>query len=338
MPPRRILRRPLRWLIAAGLCAWSLAAVTGATSAPRSLPDVQPYWSWDARLVAFDRNRNGRTEVWLVPAGHGAPRRLGVGLLRGMRPAGTEALVEVAGSSVVMDEHGKRLGEVLGTGASWSPDGGKIAFVDRDGVLAVADATGANPRSLDLPVTLPSDDVEGPVWSPDGSRIAVSTIDGTGASIHVVDVETGHDQVVTADGGEDLTPTWSWDSLVLAYATNAHGRWQVWTVHPDGLDDQPLEAKAGADFRYPQWSPFGHRLSFLATTAKGSSVSVLDLDAHGRTETVGPDAVLGPARWSPTALQVAYAATSRCGRIGIVVANVESLRRHRATNGCPGGS
>jgi hypothetical protein len=306
--------------------------------------DTQPFWSWDTRYVGFDHVTRGRQpRVWIAPSGHGPAHALAVGLVRGFRPAGSDLLVQTGDVTRVLDRRGHQLGGVNGTDASWSPDGGSIAYL-ANGVLSVADATGAHARSLGVAVRPPSWDQIGPAWSPDGTRVAISTLESTGgSSILVVDVGTGAVTTLFRGPNQNVNPSWQWQSALLAFESNASGHWNIWIVRPNGADAAVAQGLPGANDRFPQWSPIGNRLAFTTDRQRvpgGASrfryaLAVWDMDENGKLTLLGSDARPdSPARWSPTGAQLVYAAGSGCKRFGIVVVGWERGRARRISNRC----
>ena len=121
-------------------------AVLPGKAAPN---DSLPYWSWDARQLAFQREspRADNGHVLFSAAGHGEETDVvGAGRARGWRPAGGELLVQSGGLTTVRDAADRQIGSVPGTDATWSPGGGQIAYLQGD-ALYVADATGASRTS-----------------------------------------------------------------------------------------------------------------------------------------------------------------------------------------------
>src|SRR5439155_26979276 len=98
----------------------------------------------------------------LVPAGPGNVTPVARGLVRGFRPAGTELLVQTGDANDVLTLDDRLVGRINGVAATWSPDGGRIAYLRGDALYA-SDATGARERRLgDIP--RPAEDSAGPVW------------------------------------------------------------------------------------------------------------------------------------------------------------------------------
>ncbi|HLK46444.1 MAG TPA: hypothetical protein VKT18_10660, partial [Acidimicrobiales bacterium] len=141
------------------------AAGTGAHS--------DPQWSADGSTIAYLAGNS--SDVWVVPAVGGAPRRLQTTTdqKRGLTwsPVGTTIAFGDWGPSggpfvIVVDAAtGATVARFPGSDPVWSPDGRRIAFVDAAGRLAVAAADGTSALELSR-----LDAVE-PAWSPDGKRI-----------------------------------------------------------------------------------------------------------------------------------------------------------------------
>jgi dipeptidyl aminopeptidase/acylaminoacyl peptidase len=327
-------------LVAALMLAGQLARAQPPR--PAVADDASPYWSSDARTVAFDRASPlpDGGHVLFTPAGRGNERDvLGTGRIRGFRPAGGEVLVEEPGvDTTVRDAADHQLASVSGTAATWSPDGGRIAYL-RDGSLYVADATGANETLVHEGIARPSWDLTGPIWSPDGRRIVVATAGG----LLAVDADGSTSQILFAGDNQIVNPSWSPDGYQIAFERNSGGHWSIWLVTADGTDPLQVFGGADVDYRFPQWSPVGKRLAFISdrqhVPGEASpwqyALYVQDVGggkAQKLVDDVRPDS---PARWSPTAAQLAVAAGQECLRFGVyVVASEAPAGAHRRSNLC----
>ncbi len=299
--------------------------------------DSNPYWSSDARTVAFQRETGGFNEVGVAAAGHGPTAWVGPGVPRGWRPGGTELLVESGSATIVEASDGRQLAYMNATSATWSPDGGRIAYL-RDGSLYVSDSTAAHERQLFGQTGRPSADSAGPVWSPDGSEIVLATAEG----LRIVEADGSGSRIVFGGTTDAVNPSWSPDGKTIAFERGDGPSWVIWLVDSSGQNAHAVTA-FGSNSRFPQWSPTGSRLAFISDrqhvpggatqfqyalyvdTLDGNKVKKIEDDVHPIT----------PPRWSPTGAQIAYAAGQECRRWGIYVVNPDTPQRdRRRTNLC----
>ena len=329
---QRTVKKQLALLVLGVVSVLTLAGHLAHAAGPTPLRnDSDPYWSVDAREVAFDL---GGATAAVVPAGHGGVTPVVPGLVRGFRPAGTELLVQSGLATGVLTLDRRLVGRVNGFAATWSPDGGHIAYL-RDDALYVSDATGSHEQRL-AAIVRPADDSTGPVWSPDGRELAIATT----AGIDIVAADGSGGRILGPRDGAN--PAWSPDGRTIAFERNDGAHWLVWLVDAAGQNAHAITAP-GYDSRFPQWSPTGSSLAFIsdrqhvpggatpyqyalymASPAGDKPVKILD-DVHPLT----------PARWSPTGAEIAVAAGQECLRWGIyVVVPLVPKLAHRRTNLC----
>jgi TolB protein len=128
----------------------------------------------------------------------------------------------------------------------WAPTahGNTIAFMsDREGPshIFLIDADGTNLRRL----TSNIGEEDEPAWSPDGKSIAY-TVDHV---LHVIDVTTGADRILTPKGASDTEPAWSPDGKWLAVSRDG----DIWVTSLDGKDLRPMTLSPHEADHLPRW-------------------------------------------------------------------------------------
>lgn len=213
--------------------------------------------------IAFESNRTGDNEIWLVRSDgtdefqvtHALEQAGGVATAPTLSPDGTMIAFSVFGGVAqgngedfeiyVVNVDGSGLRNVTQNSAfdgwrpTWSPDGQRIAFFsDRTGdeEIWVVNLDGSNPVNL---TDTPGSDAH-PAWSPDGTRIAfVSARDG-GSQIWVMNPDGTEQQQVTAVPSGADWPAWSADGTRIAFDSFEAGERQIWWILSDGTDLQQL--------------------------------------------------------------------------------------------------
>jgi Tol biopolymer transport system component len=119
---------------------------------------------------------------------------------------------------------------VLNWGASWSPDGSRIAFIRKDAGVMVADWNGEHER-LVLRETKVQPSGAHTDWSPDGTRLVAEREDG----VWVIDVATGAAKLLEYGG----YPSWAPDGkrvVFTEFGAPSGQNYSTVTMKPDGSD------------------------------------------------------------------------------------------------------
>ena len=169
------------------------------------------------------------------------------------------------------------------TGAQWSPDGSRIAFVsDRDGngEIYVMDADGAGQTNL----SNGPEDESTPRWSPDGSRILFERQRGASPGLYVMDANGSNVTQVTEYLG---TPNfhafaWSPNGSQIAFESEEDGTVEIYVVNADGSDEVNLSSNPAYD-QFPTWSPDGSQLAFTSDRGGDFDIYVMNADGSGVT-------------------------------------------------------
>jgi dipeptidyl aminopeptidase/acylaminoacyl peptidase len=256
-------------------------------------------WSPDGRFIAYSSGGS----IWSVPSGGGQPVRLTEGgrsagdpRRAGDRspqwsPKGNWILYETShgeGSLAVVSADGLAT-NLLAPGsaeteqgsAAWSPDGTRIAFVERSpeyfsGRLRLAEFDAGTGRLKGEPKVLyqaPDDrgggwSIRRPEWSPNGKSLAL-VLQGSGwDKIYLLPIAGGTPRAITDGESEDDSPAFSPDGKWLAFVSNREKPEErhVWVTPADGgqprrLVSAPPEIESG-----PQWSPDSRQVYFLTNS------------------------------------------------------------------------
>jgi len=301
-------------------------------------PQIAP----DGRTVAFvvttlsEEKDEYLSNIWLVGAAGGEPRRFTTGPRRDTTPR-------------------------------WSPDGSRLAFVSeresgKKGQLYVMPAAGGEAvRLTDL-----RHGVGAPEWSPEGTRLAfvarvggppepeseedkrkskpprvITTLryrfNGEGfihdrrAQIFVVAAEGGEPRQLTDGDYDHADPAWSPDGRWIAFTSARHENrdrddvTDIWVVAADGGAPRRVTATAGPA-GHPAFSPAGNAIAYVGRTginAFGGNIRLFTLPVAGgpsRCLTDDFDRSCSPLgvqpRWSSRGETIDFAAEDR-GGLGI---------------------
>ena len=268
----------------------------------------------DGTQITFTWSRDENSDIYIMPASGGWPRRLTTG----------------------------RELEWPDLGCRWSADGQWLA-IHMNGHIHIAPASGGLPRKITDVTTAASN----PVWMPDSNHLIISVeredsmqllLAGRGGSwprelvsrtdgdcwdakpspngrlvvytfrpfddlnrldVHVVELETG--QIRELTGTPKLRTwqgRWSPNGEQIAFLSQESGWNEVWLVRPDGEGRRQL-THLNADVNDLAWSPDGSRLA--ATINRGGALHLALIDAQSGEATTLRDeeGVYRRPLWSP---------------------------------------
>ena len=205
-----------------------------------------PRWSWDHKRVAFERMRNGYTDIMVMNADgtnkHWARSAAPTNTLDmpSWSPDGSHLLVRAGYQGRLLVA---KLDLATGNLSLLAPAG----QLGVEGYYPVYDATGASIFYLDLtlktikrftPGGAQTTVLSPGVWigdlapSPNGAKLAYyAGATGQASEIYVLDLTTKGIKRLTNNSAPDYTPAWSPDGTKLAFASSRSGELQVYTMN-----------------------------------------------------------------------------------------------------------
>jgi len=205
--------------------------------------DFDPAISPDGRRVAFESDRPGGRELWLMSADGGAARRL----------------------------TSRDFAYFAYAAPSWAPDNRRLAYAVGD-TLVVLDIVSGVERAVridSLPPGPPLNSWLGragmPSWSPDGTHLLfVNAADPSRGDGRVWEVAATGGVARPLTTGRALAPAWSPDATRLAFfARDSMARWQLWIQPRGGVARQLTNHQETVTYR-ARWLPDGSAIIYSA--------------------------------------------------------------------------
>jgi serine/threonine protein kinase len=260
-----------------------------ATGKKRLLPvsdGVQPAWSPHSLRIAFwgIAQPGSRRVIWTVPVDGGPPVTVVDDAFYNWSPVwspdgGFLFFASNRGGSmnlwkVAIDERSglvRTTPESVNTPSEWSA----LPSFSRDGNRLIY-ATSSSRSFVELwPFNPETGRVTGPSSeayqgarailscdvSPDGEWLALWATLPT-EDLLLVRSNGSEQRPLTNDLARDRTPYWSPDGSRILFASNRSGKYEIWTIRPDGSDLTQITHLPDQDAFYPSWSPDGKQIGF----------------------------------------------------------------------------
>ncbi len=204
------------------------------TPGPGGVDEDHPSWSRDGRFIAFETDRGGEQQLAIRPAA-GGPARVLTHFRTGYR-----------------------------YDATWSPSGDMLAVPDANHALWLVPTDGSGAR---LVARDPAAEIRDPCFSPDARWLAYSA---TGANqqraIHLREMSSGRDTVVSTPMNSDRSPAFSSDGRLLLFVSRRNelpfvsdrdDESIIATINSDGLYAATLDPADPSPLLRPAAAPAG---------------------------------------------------------------------------------
>jgi WD40 repeat protein len=232
------------------------------------------------------------------------------------------------------------LSEAVDTGAAWSPDGSRIAFVggfdEEDISIYVMRADGTDVRRVTDGGSLADGEDLGPSWSPDGMRIAFAR----GGDIFTVNADGTSLVRLTEGPVVEYEPAWSpegsriaFEGYDLASGGQPPSSVRLYVMNADGTNITEVGPK---NVQGPAWSPDGTEIAYVDTES-GSIMAVRPDGTEPRrilnvAPIVGGVHLVYDVAWSPDGTKLAFMAGPDSEDTHIYVVNRDGSDVRRLTN------
>jgi Tol biopolymer transport system component len=260
--------------------------------------------------LVYEREVDGNLDLYVIPAGGGAERRLtdapgedglprwtpdGRRVVFSSKRTGNWQLWEIAAEGG--EPRRLRSNGATEYQSDVSPDGKQLAFLSNlDGPerLMLLDLATGNARGL---VRHGGKTIFGnPHWSPDGRTITFSSNWRVGHQIYVVEVATGNERRVSSLTGGGCEPRFSRDGRKVVYVSRRHLRSTSELIEHDLAtgEERPLVSWPALNYD-PVYSPDGTEIAFVSDVTGEHAVYRQRLsDGQAWRVTFGPGAVRHP--------------------------------------------
>jgi Tol biopolymer transport system component len=253
--------------------------------------DTDPAPSPDGKWIAFQSNRSGSSQIWVMPAAGGTPRK-------------------VTSEPDSVSAAGRRMATRVMT-PTWSPDSKTILFVStRSGpynIYAIPFAGGTKPK----PLSHAGGSQRFPVYSPDGQRICFPSSRGDPNSLYgfnlymmtaAGEINGPPARQITYSKGSPGHPVWSPDGKWVAYVSKdfdstrtvsvgggmqakqsaLFSQFRVFKIAAGGGAETKLTGVSAseqgtAEDTWPSWSPDGKWIAFGRNANGIQNIWVIDV-------------------------------------------------------------
>lgn len=198
--------------------------------------DSYPTWSPDGKWIAFQSNRKGNFDIFVMPA-----------------PGSRDGADSDGSEPVDLTNH-----PANDWFAEWSPDGAYIAFEsdrDQNREIYAIDLRGDSPRPVRLTYSTATD--TSARWSPDGRQIAFVSNRNNNEEIYLMsfDGQSATAPInLTHTPVSDRNPIWSLDGQRIAFESYGKDSFGIFVMKPDGSERTQITFSSRGD-RQIAWRP-----------------------------------------------------------------------------------
>jgi Tol biopolymer transport system component len=249
------------WGLPEGTGKRTLYTISPAGGDPVPLTDDNyfnwnPVWSSDERFLYFSSSRGGTMDLWRMP----------------MDPLTGKATGDPEPATISSESSGW---------LSVSRDGSRVIYASARSTTTLS-RLALDPQSLrtigDPELLLSTSRTLGSYApSPDGQWLVV-TVSDPDEDLMVCRSDGTGMRRITNDPCKDRSPVWSWDGNTIIFFSDRSGRYEIWSIRPDGSGLTQITETTGENVHTPITSPDGRLIAFQASLSGAMTSGLIDLD------------------------------------------------------------
>jgi TolB protein len=206
---------------------------------------------------------------------------------------------------------------------SWSPDGGRVAYVsfeDRKPVIYMQDLVTGKRRVI----ANEKGSNSAPSWSPDGTRLAIALSKSGSYQVYIVNADGSGLRRLSNSNGIDTEPQFSADGQSIYFTSDRSGGPQIYKMSVSGGNATRVTFNGSYNIS-PRVSPDGKTLAWISQQGGGYSLYAKDL-ASGQELRLA-DGASEPS-FSPNGKYIMYA-NKNGGRATLAVVSTDGRVKQR---------
>lgn len=227
--------------------------------------DWNPVWSPDGKYLYFASDRKGNMSFWRIPIDEKTGNSLG-------EPESVSTPAKYS-RHLTFSRDGKILGYVRYESQS------NLQSISFD--LKTLKVSGEPTW-----ITRGDREISHPNLSPNGEEYVMRIPTRTQEDIGIISKDGTNQRMLMNDKFRDRIPRWSPDGKKIAFHSDRSGKYQIWTINPDGSNASQITYSDKISATAAVFSPDGLRLAFTEIDEKNSHPKIIDLTKPWKDQTL----------------------------------------------------